>query len=184
MCRLDVNARMRVGARLVVLDSRSLKANSQGLQFALDHIVCKLGPQVIVDDCPRRHGPAVIHLPDQRAGTVFLTRALPLALPESVRASQTLGLHELRAINVLLKGLERVLHVFDKVQGDASLVAIGLVMEVDGGGLRVAIGVGGAVREVRFDRLDVREAFHAEFGDEAAGEPVEVLVFFLGTVPY
>lgn len=72
--------------------------------------------------------------------------------------------------------------VLDHVQRDAARVAVGFVVEVDGGGLGVAfVGEGG--REVGLDGEDVGEGFHAEFGDEAAAEEVEGLVGELLLVP-
>ncbi|KAK1856728.1 hypothetical protein CCHR01_00698 [Colletotrichum chrysophilum] len=177
---LDVDARVLVPC-VAVLAARD--ADGQRRHLALDGEVGVLRAEVVVADGPRGDGPAVVDLPDEGAAAVLAAGALPLALPQAVRGGEALGLHQLRAVDEVLERVRGVAEVLDQIQGDAPLVAVGLVVEVDGGGLRVAVGVVAAKGEEGVDGLDGGEGLHAELGHEAADEFVEVLVLLLGAVP-
>ncbi|KAJ6442770.1 monooxygenase [Purpureocillium lavendulum] len=183
---LDSDARvLGAGAARAAQVLPARHADGQGRHLALDGEVGVLGPQVVVADGPRRDGPAVVGLPDEGAAAVLLAGPAPLALPQAVRRRQALGLHELRAVDVVLERVGRVPHVLDQVQRQASLVARRLVVEVDRRRLRVPVRVVAPAREEALvDGLDVREGLHAELGHEAPHELVEVLVLFLRAVPH
>lgn len=93
----------------------SLHSDGDGCKLSFDGEISVLWPEVIVYDGPRGDGPTVIDLPDQCPGAVFSPRALPLPSPEPVSAGVALCLHQLRAVNELLEGFERIPHILDEV---------------------------------------------------------------------
>ncbi len=129
MLGVDVDARVLVSRRRC---ERARDSTRQRRHLALDGVVCVLRAEEVVDDGPRGDWPAVVDLPHQSAGAVLAAGALPLTLPEAVGTREALALHQLCRVDVLLDRVGGVLHVLHEVEGDAALVTVGFVVEVDG----------------------------------------------------
>jgi hypothetical protein len=89
----------------------------------------------------------------------------------------------LSGVDELFDGVRRIAEIFHEVEGDASFLAIGFVVEIDGRRLCEAIWVIFAKGKESIDGFDARECFHAEFGNETSHQLVEVLVLLLSPVP-
>lgn len=67
--------------------------DGEGGEGAADGEEGGFGAQVVVDEGPGGDGPAVVELPDERAGVVFAPGTFPLAAPETVGGGEAVGLH-------------------------------------------------------------------------------------------
>src|SRR5579859_5023278 len=99
-----------------------------------------LRTEVVIDDCPGSDRPTIVNLPHESTSTVLLARTLPLPLPESIGGGETFSLHQLSRVDELLQWIGCVAEVFYEIQCNTTLVTISLVVEIDGGGLREAVG--------------------------------------------
>lgn len=73
------------------------------------------------------------------------------------------------------------LEILNEIRCNAAFVAVGLVVEIQGLGLRIQLG---RVGDERLDGLDMRERFHPELAVEATPEGLEYLVLLLRPVPH
>lgn len=60
----------------------------------------------------------------------------------------------------------------------------GFIVERNGGRLCILLRINMLGIEELLDRFPIRKSLHTEFGDKATGKCVEVLISFLGTMPY
>lgn len=142
-----------------------------------DGVKPRLLLEIVVNNGPRRRGPAIVRLPHQSATAQPLISPLPP--PSSIREMESLALHQLGQVDVALE-VGRGAEVLDNVRGDASLVPVGLVVEVHCTRAWVAFDRAG---DDGFEGGELRESLKTKLADETAAILVKALVFLLVAVP-